>query len=94
MVDSATSQHLGEWEKGEAYTILSRDTYANNKYLVDELIDTNLHRGGAPVRAGQAYYKDGGSPTPPAAGSVRANGQELVQLLRETRDAIRALPNR
>ncbi|GAB3638253.1 hypothetical protein GCM10027422_38430 [Hymenobacter arcticus] len=40
MVDGATGEHLGEWERGEAYIILSRDTYANNKHLVDELIDT------------------------------------------------------
>ena len=94
MVDGATGQHLSEWEKGEAYMILSRDTYANNKHLVDELIDTSLHRGGAPVRRQQDYYEDGGAPTPPATTSARAEGQELVQLLRETRDAIRALPNR
>ena len=98
MVDGATGQHLGEWERGEAYMILSRDTYANNKHLVDELIDTSLHRGGAPVRPKPDYFEDGGtfgsSPTLPAAGSTRADSQELVQLLRETRDAIRALPSR
>jgi hypothetical protein len=98
MVDGATGQHLGEWERGEAYMILSRDTYANNKHLVDELIDTSLHRGGAPVRRQEGYYEDGGtfggSPTPSATTSAKADGQELVQLLRETRDAIRALPNR
>jgi hypothetical protein len=50
MVDGATGEHLGEWERGEPYMILSRDTYANNKHLVDELIDTSLYRGraGAP----------------------------------------------
>ena len=61
MVDGATGEHLGEWEKGEAYMILSRDTYANNKHLVDELIDTSLHRGGAPVRRREDYYEDGGT---------------------------------
>jgi hypothetical protein len=98
MVDGATGQHLGEWERGEAYMILSRDTYANNKHLVDELIDTSLHRGGAPVRPREGYYEDGGtfggSPAAPSTTSARADGQELVQLLRETRDAIRALPSR
>jgi hypothetical protein len=57
MVDGATGEHLGEWERGEPYMILSRDTYANNKHLVDDLIDTSPYRGGAPVRPG--YYEDG-----------------------------------
>ena len=61
MVDGATGEHLGEWERGEAYMILSRDTYANNKHLVDELIDTSLYRGGAPVRQRPGYYEDGGT---------------------------------
>jgi hypothetical protein len=96
MVDGATGQHLGEWEKGEAYMILSRDTYANNKHLVDELIDTSLHRGGAPVRRQQGYYEDGGtfggSPaasTPTTAGNA---GQELVQAVNRVEAAIKMLP--
>jgi hypothetical protein len=98
MVDGATGEHLGEWERGEAYMILSRDTYANNKHLIDELIDTSLHRGGAPVRRQQGYYEDGGtfggSPAPSTQTSAKADSKELVQLLRENRDAIRALPSR
>jgi hypothetical protein len=83
MVDGATGQHLGEWEKGEAYMILSRDTYANNKHLVDELIDTSLYRGGAPVKPKPSYSEDGGtfggSPAaPPTAGARAADSQELV----------------
>jgi hypothetical protein len=98
MVDGATGQHLGEWEKGEAYMILSRDTYANNKHLVDELIDTSLHRGGAAVKPKPGYFEDGGLPFGAPAASTpataKADSQELAQLLRETRDAIRALPSR
>jgi hypothetical protein len=98
MVDGATGQHLGEWEKGEAYMILSRDTYANNKHLVDELIDTSLYRGGAPVKPKPGYFEDGstfgGSPAALPTAGAGADSQELVQLLRETRDAIRALPSR
>jgi hypothetical protein len=98
MVDGATGEHLGEWERGEAYMILSCDTYTNNKHLVDELIDTSLYRGGAPVRRQPGYFEDGGmfntpSPAPTVAGSS-ANNQELVQAVRETRDAVRALPSR
>jgi hypothetical protein len=55
-----TGEHLGEWEKGEAYMILSSDTYANNKHLVDELIDTSLYRGAAVPRRMSDYFKDGG----------------------------------
>ena len=99
MVDGATGEHLGEWERGEAYMILSRETYANNKHLVDELLDTSLHRGGAPVRPRPGYFEDGGTFAPgstPEAGTspAQADSRELVQLLRETRDAVRSLPSR
>ncbi|MVN75825.1 hypothetical protein GO988_05750 [Hymenobacter sp. HMF4947] len=97
MVDGATGEHLGEWEKGEPYMILSRDTYANNKYLVDELIDTSLYRGGAPVRPRPGYFEDGGVsggalPAAPAGGN--AAGQELVQAVNRVEEAVRALPSR
>ena len=96
MVDGATGQHLGEWERGEAYMILSRDTYANNKHLVDELIDTSLHRGGAPVRQREGYYEDGGVyGSAPATSSTTAagnGGQELVQAVNRVENAIKALP--
>ncbi len=98
MVDGATGEHLGEWERGEAYMILSRDTYANNKHLVDELIDTSLYRGGAPVRRQPGYFADGGaftpSPSVPSVASAAASSQELIQAVLETRDAVRALPSR
>ena len=99
MVDGATGQHLGEWERGEPYMILSRDTYANNRELVDALLDTSMNRGGAPVRQREGgHYADGGTPggSLPTTGTT-ANGsssQELLQVARETRDAIRALPSR
>jgi hypothetical protein len=96
MVDGATGAHLGEWEKGEPYLILSRDTYANNKYLVDELIDTSLYRGGAPVRPRPGYYEDGGvsGGRVPSVPTSNAAGQELVQAVNRVEDAVRALPNR
>jgi len=96
MVDGATGQHLGEWERGEAYMILSRDTYANNKHLVDELIDTSLHRGGASVRRQQDYYEDGGTFGSSPAASTQATagngGQELVQAINRVEAAIKMLP--
>ena len=73
-------------------------TYANNKHLVDELIDTSLYRGGAAVRPKPGYYEEGGLPFGAPAASTpataKAEDQELAQLLRETRDAIRELPSR
>jgi hypothetical protein len=98
MVDGATGEHLGEWERGEAYMILSRDTYANNRHLVDELIDTSLYRGGAPVRPKPGFYEDGGLPfgAPPATSSTSnasSGSQELVRAVNRVEDAIKALPS-
>ncbi|MDO7851548.1 hypothetical protein [Hymenobacter convexus] len=100
MVDGATGQHLGEWERGEPYMILSRDTYANNRELVDALLDTSLHRGGAPVRRrdGGGFYAEGGTPggpLPGAGGSTGAGGsQDVVQAIGRVEQAVRELPSR
>jgi len=104
MVDGATGEHLGEWERGEAYMILSRDTYANNKHLVDELIDTSLFRGGAPVRPRPGYFEDGGvvgGKVPASTGTAASSQDYLVQAVnrveaavQEARDAVQALPSR
>ncbi|MDB5267389.1 MAG: hypothetical protein JWP58_429, partial [Hymenobacter sp.] len=98
MIDGKTGEHLGEWERGEPYMILSRDTYANNRELVDELLDTSLNRGGAPVRRRDGgHYADGGTPggaLPAATGSATAGNDALLQVARETRDAVLALPSR
>lgn len=97
MVDGATGEHLGEWERGEPYMILSRDTYANNRELVDDLLDTSMHRGGAPVRRRDGgHYAEGGTPggSLPATTGQAAGNDELLQVARETRDAVRALPSR
>jgi hypothetical protein len=62
--------------------ILNRDTYANNKYLVGELIDTSLYRGGAPMRRKSGYFENGGvqgSPLPSGAATrINAAGWELI----------------
>ncbi|MDO7846840.1 hypothetical protein Q5H92_10765 [Hymenobacter sp. M29] len=99
MVDGATGQHLGEWERGEPYMILSRDTYANNRELVDALLDTSLHRGGAPVRRrdGGGFYADGGTPggpLPSASGAAGAGSQDVVQAIGRIEQAVRELPSR
>ncbi|KOY86050.1 hypothetical protein AD998_07730 [bacterium 336/3] len=49
LIDNSTGMHLGEMEGGEPIMILSKATYANNKSIVDALLDSSLHRAGAPV---------------------------------------------
>jgi hypothetical protein len=99
MLDGARGQLLGEWVRGEPYMILSRQTYANNKHLVDELIDTSLYRGGAPGRPKQGYYEEGGvqgGPLPATSSTSQAqqNGRELVQAVLRVEKAVRDLPDR
>lgn len=67
MVDRKTGNEVGEIEGGEPVMILSRNTYKNNKPVVDRLLHSSLHRNGAPimknggiVTLGQAMFKDGG----------------------------------
>jgi len=98
MVDGATGEHRGEWERGEPYMILSRDTYANNRELVDALLDTSMNRGGAPVRRRDGgYYEEGGvSGAAPGAtaGASGAGSAEVVQAISRVESAVRELPSR
>ncbi|WP_210521886.1 phage tail tape measure protein [Hymenobacter terricola] len=97
MVDGSTGEHLGEWERGEPYMILSRDTYANNRELVDDLLDTSLNRSGAPVRRRDGgHYAEGGTPggTLPAAGGAAAGNGELLSAVQRVEKAVLALPSR
>lgn len=55
MIDGETGEHLGEWERGEPYMILSRNTLANNGDIIHKLLDSSLHRSGARVK-----FADGG----------------------------------
>lgn len=96
MVDGATGEHLGEWERGEPYMILSRETYANNRHLVDDLLDTSLHRGGAPVRSRAGHYEDGGvaGDGTAAARPVAAGGDKSEQLLTRIAEGVERIPSR
>jgi|GEM_PF-1889893 len=60
MLDGATGQVLGEWERGEPYMILSRNTYSNNREIVDSLLHSSLYRNGAPIVSSRRY-EDGGT---------------------------------
>jgi len=66
MIDSKTGNKVGEMEGGEPYLILSKNTYSNNKALVDELLDSSMNRGGAPV----AWMKPGYYPSADIGGAV------------------------
>jgi hypothetical protein len=59
--DSQTGRQVGEFEGGEPTMILSKNTYANNKRLVDSLLEASLHRNGAPVK-----FQTGGMMNAPA----------------------------
>jgi TP901 family phage tail tape measure protein len=62
-IDSRTGQKVAEFEGNEPYMILSRDTYKNNKQVVDALLDSSMNRGGA------AIFANGGILTPNANAS-------------------------
>lgn len=49
MFDGASGRYIGEWEKGEAYLIYSRNTVGKNKKVVDQLLYNSLHRNGANI---------------------------------------------
>ncbi|TPE43990.1 phage tail tape measure protein [Pontibacter mangrovi] len=98
MVDGATGEYLGEWETGEPYMILSRNTYANNKPVIDALLDSSLHRGGASImRSGGIYAADGAvtgqvPSVSSGAGGGDATYAEMIGELRAVRTAIQLLP--
>lgn len=101
MIDGKTGQHLGEWERGEPYLILSRQTYANNRHVVDQLIDTSLYRGGAAIGGNNRRYASGGLPTgeaptgvQPPATRTDAGAAAIVAAVQENTAAIRAIPSR
>ncbi len=62
LVDRSSGHEIGEMEGGEPIMILSRNTYQNNKPVVDKLLDSSLHKNGAPIyREGGLMFSDGGS---------------------------------
>lgn len=61
LVRRDTQQEIGEMEGGEPIMILSRNTYANNRRIVDKLLHSSLHRNGAPIYAEKgAMFLEGG----------------------------------
>ncbi|MCK8492879.1 phage tail tape measure protein [Spirosoma sp. RP8] len=55
-------QEVAEMEGGEPIMVLSRNTYANNRNVVDSLLHSSLHRNGAPIMLnGGIFGSDGGT---------------------------------
>ncbi|MDR6194703.1 phage tail tape measure protein [Siphonobacter sp. SORGH_AS_0500] len=54
LVRRDTGQEVGEMEGDEPIMILSRNTYRNNRPVIDKLLDSSLHKNGAPI------YEKGG----------------------------------
>jgi hypothetical protein len=67
MIDRVSGQEIGEIEGGEPVMVLSRKTYANNKPVIDRLLDSSLNRNGEPItmqdggilpiRVADSYYQ-------------------------------------
>jgi hypothetical protein len=61
LVRRDSGQEVGEMEGGEPIMILSRNTYRNNRPIIDKLLNSSLHRNGAPIMARSgAVFGDGG----------------------------------
>lgn len=57
-----TGEEIGELEGGEPIMILSRNTYRNNRGVIDRLLHSSLHQNGAKIfRNGGLTGSDGGS---------------------------------
>lgn len=55
-------EEVGEMEGDEPIMILSRNTYKNNRVMINALLDSSLHKNGAPIHAarGTVFGNDGG----------------------------------
>ncbi|MCX6216415.1 phage tail tape measure protein [Spirosoma sp.] len=57
-----TGEEVAEMEGGEPIMVLSRNTYSNNRGVVDRLLHSSLHRNGAPIMLnGGMFGSDGGT---------------------------------
>lgn len=49
MHDRVTGAEVGEIEGGEPVMVLSKKTYANNKPVIDRLLESSMYRNGSPI---------------------------------------------
>ncbi|MFN4254545.1 MAG: hypothetical protein ACK4Q5_06025 [Saprospiraceae bacterium] len=96
MVDGRSGQIVGEMEGGEPYMILSRNTYANNKGIVDALLYSSTRLGGRRIFADGGMFST--APRLPAGVSGTDGGRTealigaLLAEQQRTRSAIEAMP--
>lgn len=62
LTNRETGEEVGEMEGDEPIMILSRNTYKNNRVMINALLDSSLHKNGAPIHAekGSVFGGDGG----------------------------------
>jgi len=64
-IDTRTGQKVAEMEGDEPYMILSRDTYRNNKGVIDALLNSSMNQGCAPImRNGGAFIPNASASSP------------------------------
>lgn len=62
LVRRDTMEEVGEMEGDEPIMVLSKNTYRNNRKIIDGLLRSSLHQNGAPVQAEKgAVFSDGGT---------------------------------
>lgn len=83
LVNSVTGQIEGEMEGGEPYMILSKNTYRNNRGVIDRLLHNSMYRDGAPI------FERGGIFTPNVPTIVGGAQNDTAALAAEMR-ALRA----
>ncbi len=96
LFDTASNQIVGEMEGGEPYMILSKDTYKNNRSIVDSLLHNSMHKRGAPIFATGGIFQ---SQAVQSQTGLNQSTQRMEQLQMATlkeqqqmRQAIEAIP--
>lgn len=93
LINNVTGERLAEMEGNEPIMVLSRNTYANNRPVVDSLLDSSLHRNGAKIKlATGAVLGDLGSSKPSGSVGLEPGADETVGLLRDIREALMQYP--
>jgi len=87
LINNATGEQIGEMEGGEPLLVLSKDTYGNNRSLINELLYNSQYRNGARVSvntdlASQAMkYRVGGIIQQTLSGSESTQPQAILPLV-------------
>lgn len=96
LFDTVSQQVVGEMEGGEPYLILSKNTYRNNKRVVDSLLYNSMYRGGAPIFANGGLFQPQVIQSQNNLGQSTQRSEELQMALlteqRQMRQAIEAIP--